>query len=31
MSFQLGGSITYDWTEEGLVAILRMSKNRLTN
>jgi two-component sensor histidine kinase len=29
MSGQLGGSITYDWCPEGLVATLQMSKRRL--
>jgi len=31
MSTQLGGSIGFDWSEEGLVATLRMSKARLEN
>jgi two-component sensor histidine kinase len=29
MSTQLGGDIVYDWSAEGLVATLNMSKNRL--
>ena len=31
MSTQLGGSIAFDWAEEGLVATLRMSKSRVAN
>jgi len=31
MAAQLGGAITFDWSEEGLVVILRMSKDRLAN
>jgi hypothetical protein len=29
MAAQLGGSIDFDWSAEGVVAILRMSKDRL--
>ena len=29
MSAQLGGAIAFDWTEEGVVVTLRMSKDRL--
>ena len=29
MAAQLGGSIFIDWSEEGLVASLRMSKHRM--
>ena len=29
MSAQLGGAITFDWSEEGVVVTLRMSKERL--
>jgi two-component sensor histidine kinase len=31
MAAQLGGVIAFDWSQEGLVATLRMSKDRLTN
>jgi two-component sensor histidine kinase len=31
MAAQLGGAITFDWSEEGVVVTLRMSKDRLTN
>jgi two-component sensor histidine kinase len=31
MAAQLGGAIAFDWSEEGLVATLRMSKARLAN
>jgi two-component sensor histidine kinase len=31
MSTQLGGNIAFDWSKEGLVATLRMSKSRLAN
>lgn len=31
MAAQLGGAIAFDWDEEGLVATLRMSKDRLAN
>ncbi|WP_249137919.1 sensor histidine kinase [Bradyrhizobium canariense] len=31
MAAQLGGAITFDWSEEGLVVILRMSKVRLAS
>jgi two-component sensor histidine kinase len=31
MAAQLGGTITFDWSEEGVVVILRMSKDRLAN
>lgn len=31
MSTQLGGSIAFDWAQEGVVATLRMSKSRLAN
>ncbi|HEX2257335.1 MAG TPA: HWE histidine kinase domain-containing protein [Afifellaceae bacterium] len=31
MSAQLGGAIAFDWSEEGVVATLRMSKERLAN
>jgi two-component sensor histidine kinase len=31
MSAQLGGAIAFDWSEEGLVVTLRMSKNHLAN
>src|SRR4051812_33032229 len=31
MSTQLGGAIAFDWSEEGVVVTLRMSKDRLTN
>ena len=31
MSTQLGGSIAFDWSPEGLVATLRMSKTRLAH
>jgi two-component sensor histidine kinase len=30
MSAQLGGAITFDWSHEGLVATLRMSKECLS-
>jgi hypothetical protein len=29
MAAQLGGSIAFDWSEEGLVVTLIMSKDRL--
>jgi hypothetical protein len=29
MAAQLGGTIAFDWSTEGLVATLRMSKDRL--
>jgi two-component sensor histidine kinase len=31
MSTQLGGAIAFNWSEEGVVATLRMSKDRLAN
>jgi two-component sensor histidine kinase len=31
MAAQLGGSIAFDWSEEGVVVTLRMSKSRLAN
>jgi two-component sensor histidine kinase len=31
MAAQLGGSIAFNWAEEGVVVTLRMSKHRLTN
>ncbi|UPJ39978.1 PAS domain-containing protein [Bradyrhizobium sp. 40] len=31
MAAQLGGAISFDWSEEGVVIILRMSKDRLAN
>ena len=31
MAAQLGGTIAFDWSEEGVVATLRMSKDRLAN
>jgi two-component sensor histidine kinase len=31
MAAQLGGAIAFDWSEEGLVATLRMSKDRLAS
>jgi two-component sensor histidine kinase len=31
MAAQLGGSIVFDWSHEGLVATLRMSKERIAN
>lgn len=31
MAAQLGGTITFDWSAEGLVATLKMSKDRLLN
>ena len=31
MSAQLGGAITFDWSPEGVVVTLRMSKGRLAN
>ena len=31
MAAQLGGSIAFDWSEEGVVVTLRMSKERLAN
>lgn len=31
MAAQLGGGIAFDWSEEGVVVTLRMSKNRLAN
>jgi len=31
MSTQLGGDIAFDWSEEGVVVTLRMSKDRLAN
>jgi two-component sensor histidine kinase len=31
MAAQLGGSIAFDWSEEGVVVALRMSKQRLAN
>jgi two-component sensor histidine kinase len=31
MTAQLGGSIAFDWSQEGLVATLRMSKERIAN
>jgi two-component sensor histidine kinase len=31
MAAQLGGAITYDWSAEGVVVTLRMSKHRLAN
>jgi len=29
MAAQLGGAIAFDWSEEGVVATLRMSKDRI--
>jgi hypothetical protein len=29
MAAQLGGSVGFDWSAEGVVATLRMSKDRL--
>jgi len=31
MTAQLGGGIVFDWSEEGVIVTLRMSKNRLAN
>jgi len=31
MAAQLGGAISFDWSDEGVVVILRMSKDRLAN
>jgi hypothetical protein len=31
MSTQLGGVAKFDWSEEGVVVTLRMSKGRLAN
>jgi two-component sensor histidine kinase len=31
MAAQLGGAIAFDWSEEGVVVTLRMSKDRLAN
>jgi hypothetical protein len=31
MAAQLGGTIAFDWSEEGVVVTLRMSKSRLAN
>jgi hypothetical protein len=31
MAAQLGGTIVFDWADEGLVATLRMSKDRLAH
>lgn len=31
MAAQLGGAISFDWSQEGVVATLRMSKERLAN
>jgi two-component sensor histidine kinase len=31
MAAQLGGTIIFDWSEEGVVVTLRMSKARLAN
>ncbi|MFL6305090.1 MAG: sensor histidine kinase [Candidatus Sulfotelmatobacter sp.] len=31
MAAQLGGTIAFDWSKEGVVVILRMSKNRLAH
>jgi two-component sensor histidine kinase len=31
MAAQLGGAIVFDWSEEGVVATLRMSKDRIAN
>jgi hypothetical protein len=31
MAAQLGGAIVYDWSAEGVVVTLRMSKHRLAN
>jgi len=31
MSVQLGGSISFEWSEEGVVVLLRMKKSRLSN
>ena len=31
MAAQLGGTIAFDWSAEGVVVTLRMSKNRLAN
>jgi hypothetical protein len=29
MAAQLGGAISFDWSDEGVVVILRMSKDRM--
>jgi len=29
MTIQLGGSIAYDWSSDGVIVTLRMTKNRL--
>jgi hypothetical protein len=31
MAAQLGGTIAFDWSEEGVVVTLRMSKERLAH
>jgi hypothetical protein len=31
MSRQLGGSIAFDWSKEGLIVTLRMDKDRLAD
>jgi two-component sensor histidine kinase len=31
MAAQLGGAIAFDWTEEGVVVTLRMSKDRIAS
>ena len=31
MAAQLGGAIAFDWSAEGVVATLRMSKDRIAN
>jgi hypothetical protein len=31
MAAQLGGTFAFDWSEEGVVVTLRMSKERLAN
>jgi hypothetical protein len=31
MASQLGGSIAFDWSSDGVVVALRMSKHRLAN
>jgi hypothetical protein len=30
MTEQLGGSIAFDWSDEGVVVTLRMSRDRMT-
>jgi two-component sensor histidine kinase len=31
MAARLGGTITFDWSQEGVVVTLRMSKHRVAN